>query len=176
MYRPDLCRGSANADARALARPFVEEMRAALLTLRAATSDVLRDEEEVDDLLQECLLLAWTDRARFSETSEPGAWFLDHLRVALCSSESRNDQPFRYETMQAGVQLAREDQEIALRCAETLRAFRRVPAPLRQALELIASGVSYEDAAIVCGCCLGTFKSRLTRARHLLAELVDGSP
>jgi len=44
----------------------------------------------------------------------------------------------------------------------------------REALILVgASGLSYEEAAQVCGCALGTMKSRVNRARARLAELLS---
>jgi RNA polymerase sigma-70 factor, ECF subfamily len=36
-----------------------------------------------------------------------------------------------------------------------------------------AEGVSYEEAAQICGTNLGTIKSRINRARTRLAELLD---
>ncbi|MGC1695293.1 MAG: sigma factor-like helix-turn-helix DNA-binding protein, partial [Pseudolabrys sp.] len=47
----------------------------------------------------------------------------------------------------------------------------------REALILVgASGFSYEEAANICGCAVGTIKSRVNRARTRLAELmsIDG--
>jgi RNA polymerase sigma-70 factor (ECF subfamily) len=49
----------------------------------------------------------------------------------------------------------------------------RLPADQREALVLIgASGFSYEEAAEICGCAVGTIKSRVNRARHRLMELL----
>jgi len=36
-----------------------------------------------------------------------------------------------------------------------------------------ASGFSYEEAAGICGCAVGTIKSRVNRARTRLAELMS---
>jgi len=36
-----------------------------------------------------------------------------------------------------------------------------------------ASGFSYEEAAGICGCAVGTIKSRVNRARSRLANLLD---
>ena len=58
------------------------------------------------------------------------------------------------------------------------QALQRLPPDQREALILIgASGVSYEEAAQICGCAVGTMKSRVNRARTRLAELLAvGSP
>jgi RNA polymerase sigma-70 factor, ECF subfamily len=43
----------------------------------------------------------------------------------------------------------------------------------REALILVgASGLSYEEAAEICGCAVGTIKSRVNRARGRLGELL----
>jgi RNA polymerase sigma-70 factor (ECF subfamily) len=57
-------------------------------------------------------------------------------------------------------------------------ALEKLPQDQREALILVgASGFSYEDAASICGCAVGTIKSRVNRARSKLAALlyVDGA-
>ena len=50
---------------------------------------------------------------------------------------------------------------------------RQLPADQREALLLVgASGFSYEEAAEICGCAIGTIKSRVNRARVRLAEIL----
>ena len=38
-----------------------------------------------------------------------------------------------------------------------------------------AGGLAYEEAAEVCGCAVGTIKSRVSRARKAVAELLDNN-
>ena len=46
----------------------------------------------------------------------------------------------------------------------------------REVLMLVgASGLSYEDAASVCGCQVGTIKSRVSRARRDLRERMEAA-
>jgi RNA polymerase sigma-70 factor, ECF subfamily len=53
-------------------------------------------------------------------------------------------------------------------------ALRRLSADQRQALLLVTvDGLSYDDAAAVCKCAVGTVKSRVNRARRRLAELLS---
>ena len=55
------------------------------------------------------------------------------------------------------------------------RAFAMLPAVQREALVLVgASGYSYEDAARIAACAVGTMKSRVSRARLQLERLLDG--
>ena len=55
---------------------------------------------------------------------------------------------------------------------EELRvALAKLPPDQREALILVgASGFSYEEAAAICDCAVGTIKSRVNRARTRLAE------
>jgi RNA polymerase sigma-70 factor, ECF subfamily len=53
-------------------------------------------------------------------------------------------------------------------------ALQQLPGDQREALILIgASGLSYEEAAGICGCAIGTMKSRVNRARSHLAEMLS---
>jgi RNA polymerase sigma-70 factor (ECF subfamily) len=53
-------------------------------------------------------------------------------------------------------------------------ALGKLPPDQREALILVgASGFSYEEAAEICGCAVGTIKSRVNRARGRLAELMQ---
>jgi RNA polymerase sigma factor (sigma-70 family) len=67
------------------------------------------------------------------------------------------------------------DQEAKLELRDFERAFQALPAAQREALLLVgASGFSYDDAADIVGCAVGTMKSRVARARsHLGHTLHD---
>jgi RNA polymerase sigma-70 factor (ECF subfamily) len=53
-------------------------------------------------------------------------------------------------------------------------ALDQLPGDQREALILVgASGFSYEEAADICGCAVGTIKSRVNRARTRLAKLLS---
>ena len=57
---------------------------------------------------------------------------------------------------------------------DMLAALARLSVEQREALLLVAAeGVSYEEAAQICGTNIGTIKSRINRARTRLAELLD---
>ena len=52
-------------------------------------------------------------------------------------------------------------------------ALQQLPDDQREALLLVgAEGFSYEEAAEMCGCAVGTIKSRVSRARRRLAEML----
>jgi RNA polymerase sigma-70 factor (ECF subfamily) len=57
--------------------------------------------------------------------------------------------------------------------ADFRAAFEQLPDEQREVLILVgAQGFSYEDAAEMCGCAVGTVKSRANRGRKRLAELL----
>ena len=61
--------------------------------------------------------------------------------------------------------------------ADFLKAFEQLPDDQREALTLVgASGCAYHEAAEMCGVATGTMKSRVSRARQRLIELLDLSP
>ena len=69
-------------------------------------------------------------------------------------------------------------QNAHLEFEEFRHALDKLPQDQREALILVgASGFSYEDAAAICGCAVGTIKSRVNRARSKLSALlyVDGA-
>jgi RNA polymerase sigma-70 factor (ECF subfamily) len=56
------------------------------------------------------------------------------------------------------------------------RALQALSPGQRTALILVsASGFSYEEAAAICGCAVGTIKSRVARARETLLQMLDGT-
>ena len=65
-------------------------------------------------------------------------------------------------------------QEAALEFRDFQRAFWPLGEDHREILMLVgASGFSYEEAAKICNCAVGTIKSRVSRARHALTRLLS---
>lgn len=53
-------------------------------------------------------------------------------------------------------------------------ALEQLPEDQREAIILVgASGFSYEETAEICGCAIGTVKSRVSRARIRLQEILE---
>jgi RNA polymerase sigma-70 factor (ECF subfamily) len=69
---------------------------------------------------------------------------------------------------------ASQDRHVEL--GDMQRALLHLPQPQREALILVgAGGFAYEEAAEICGCAVGTIKSRVARGRVALeALLTDG--
>src|SRR5579883_2791964 len=76
--------------------------------------------------------------------------------------------------MYAGRLAVAGDQVSHLELADFRKALAKLPPEQREALTMIgATGLSYEEAAEICGVAIGTIKSRLNRARTKLAELLS---
>ncbi len=55
-------------------------------------------------------------------------------------------------------------------------ALQQLPSEQCEALVLVgAAGLTYEEAAEICGCALGTIKSRVNRARARLLRIMDAA-
>src|SRR3546814_16556119 len=69
------------------------------------------------------------------------------------------------------------NQEDSGEMADLQRGLMELPQDQREALILVgAGGMSYEEAASICDCALGTMKSRVSRARAALEEIMDSGP
>ena len=68
------------------------------------------------------------------------------------------------------------DHDGKLELRDLNRALASLSPGQRTALILVsASGFSYEEAATICGCAVGTIKSRVARARETLLQMLDGT-
>ena len=70
--------------------------------------------------------------------------------------------------------MAVDDPEAPVALDELRQALKTLPEEQREALILVgAGGFAYEEAAEICGCALGTIKSRVNRARARLLKIMD---
>ncbi|MFF7642824.1 sigma-70 family RNA polymerase sigma factor [Streptomyces canus] len=152
--------------------------------VRALHRDVLRyvsylcaDPQAVDDLAQDTFLRALGSLHRFEGRSSARAWLLSIARRAVIDGfRHASARPRRYDgaDWQAAVERAQPqgvpgfDDGIAL-----LDLVAALPAERREAFVLTQMlGLSYEEAAVIGGCPVGTVRSRVARARGELMELV----
>jgi RNA polymerase sigma-70 factor (ECF subfamily) len=142
--------------------------------MRAFAVCLCGDIHRADDLVQEALLKAWDHLDSFQEGTNLRAWLFTILRntyFSECRKRRREvDDPNGSMAAQLGVC---PNQHGHLDMQDLREALNRLPADQREALVLVgACGFSYEDAALVSGCAVGTIKSRVNRARGKLAQLL----
>lgn len=157
---------------------FKREMLNVVPHLRAFARGLCGRADFADDLVQETLLKAWAAQARFEPGTSMRAWTFVILRNVYLSELRRNRFRGDYDETQAErILTAPAGQEGPLHLGDLHRALMTLPPERREALLLVgAGGFSYEEAADICGCAVGTIKSRVGRARAALATMIeDGS-
>jgi RNA polymerase sigma-70 factor (ECF subfamily) len=147
---------------------------ALLPALRAFAWSISRNGPDADDLVQDTLIKAWSHRDRF-DGANLRAWLFTILRNTYYTTVTRRRREVRDEDDQYARSLTSaptQEWSLALRTLQT--ALDQLPPEHREALILVgAAGLSYEEAAEICGCALGTIKSRVNRARNRLLRVMD---
>jgi RNA polymerase sigma-70 factor (ECF subfamily) len=153
---------------------FKTELVAAIPHLRAFARSLCNDPTMADDLAQEALAKAWKARESFEPGTSIKAWTFMILRNQFYSEKRRSwrSAPLDVE-MAENTLLANDDPTMPMELLELRTALAKLPDDQREALILVgAGGMSYEEAAAVCECAVGTIKSRVSRARRALETLL----
>lgn len=158
-------------------RDFKRSMLAALPNLRAFAVSLTGKHDKADDLVQETIMKAWSKQHLFQPGSNMNAWLFTILRNEFYSQMRKRGREIQDSD---GLFTERMSVHPAQYGALDLQDFRaaldKLPADQREAIILVgASGFAYEEAAEICGCAIGTIKSRVNRARNRLAELLSVS-
>ncbi len=156
--------------------PFRDAIIALIPALRAFALRLGGARCDVDDLVQETLVRAWRYRDTYHEGTNLKSWLCKILQNCFYADcHGRRGVIEDVDGRWAAQQIAAPTQEWHLRYNEILSALNRLTPDTREALVLVvADGFSYEEAAGISGCPVGTLKSRVNRARERLAELTDG--
>ena len=143
-------------------------------SLRAFAHVLTRNHSEVDDLVQDTLVKAISNIHQFTPGTNLRAWlFTIERNTFYTAHQQRRRQATTSldDTRTVGVS---PSQEWSVRVSAVHDAVLQLPAEQREALLLVAgAGMTYDEAAEVCQCALGTIKSRINRARHRLEELLE---
>lgn len=159
------------------AADFKLHLTEAIPHLRAFGRSLSGNPDLADDLVQDTLLKAWTARDRFVAGTSMKAWTFVILRNTYFSNMRRKKFTANYdETVAERVLSAPAPQQDPLHLADLQRALMEISDDQREAIILVgAGGYSYEEAAEIAGCAIGTMKSRVSRARQTLEGiLADG--
>lgn len=151
-----------------------DDLIAQTSNLRAFARSLVRDPTRADDLVQETILKAWSNLSGFKEGTNMRAWLFTILRNTFYSEIRKHRREVEDVDGRYAAQVPdKPTQDGILDLQDFNKAFATLPADQREALTLVgASGFSYEEAAAVCGCAVGTVKSRVNRARVRLNELL----
>jgi RNA polymerase sigma-70 factor (ECF subfamily) len=154
---------------------FKRELTGVIPHLRAFARGLCGRTDMADDLVQEAMLKAWAARDRFEPGTSMRAWTFVILRNAYLTEMRRNRFRGEYdEGVAERILIQPSDQEGPIHLSDLQRALQTLPPERREALLLVgAGGFSYEEAAEICGCAVGTIKSRVGRARAALNTMIE---
>jgi RNA polymerase sigma-70 factor (ECF subfamily) len=151
-----------------------DDLVAAIPNMRAFAISLCGNRDRADDLVQEALVKAWNHLDSFQEGTNLKAWLFTILRNAYFSELRKTKREVADSDGQLAARLSvPPEQQGHLDLIDLNRALAQLPPDQREALILVgAEGFSYEDAATISACAVGTVKSRVNRARTRLAELM----
>src|ERR1041385_2410653 len=164
-------RKSADDDAQ-----FKKDLLDLIPFLRAFARSLCGNQETADDLAQETLVKAWQARDMFAPGTNLKAWLFTILRNQFYSDRRRawRQAPWDQEAAER-IPGSAGEQAWGAELSATARALSCLSDEQREALILVgAGGFSYEDAARICNCAVGTVKSRVARARKSLISILEG--
>jgi RNA polymerase sigma-70 factor (ECF subfamily) len=164
---------------------FKVQLVALIPHLRAFARSLTGDATAADDLAQDAMMKAWDARASFQMGTNMKAWTFMILRNQFYSERRRSWRTSQLDQETAERTLVAVDNPEAQVALDELRqGLAMLPAEQREALILVgAGGFAYDEAADICGCAVGTVKSRVSRARRALQTVLteggydrDGAP
>jgi len=151
-----------------------ETMLEAVPNLRAFAISLSRNVDRADDLVQETLLRAIDNIDSFQPGTNMSAWLFTILRNLFRSEHRKRRREVEDpDGNYADTLISPPEQQGRVEFEELRVALAKLAPDQREAIILVgASGFSYEEAAAICECAVGTIKSRVNRARMRLAELL----
>jgi RNA polymerase sigma-70 factor (ECF subfamily) len=156
---------------------FRTDLVEAIPYVRAFARTLCGAKAAADDLAQETLAKAWQARASFQPGTNLKAWLFMIARNQFYSEKRRSWRSVAWDEELADARLiAPAGQGDHIELADLKRALTKITPEQREALILVgAGGLSYEEAAKICNCAIGTVKSRVARARQALEKLLNGT-
>ena len=153
---------------------FRDDLIGALPALRGFAFSLAGDTARADDLVQEAMAKAWANRHRFALGTNMNAWLFTILRNQFYSEKRKAKREVEdADGVHAATLTALPAQEGVVDLKRLRERLDRIPAAQRMALMLVgAEGYTYEEAAEMLRCRVGTVKSRVSRARACLSDVL----
>lgn len=148
--------------------------------LRRYAGALLRDRQEVDDLVHECLVHALDRLDTLRNDAEMRPWLfaiMHNLYVSRIRRKHAHGQSLPIDTVTEQVLAVHPRQEGCLGAQDLMRAVERLPEEQRTVLLLVTvENLPYAEVAQVLGIPIGTVMSRLGRARERLRRETEAGP
>lgn len=154
---------------------FKQHMVALIPSLRAFARSLCGNPDLADDLAQEAMTRAWKARNSFTLGTNFRAWMFIIVRNLFYTTARKNSRMVSWDPEVAERLLIEPaTQHVGIDLSDVQKALNRLPPLQREMLMLVAAeGVSYEEAAAIAGCAVGTVKSRVARARSALLQMME---
>ena len=152
-------------------------IEACIPALRRYAAALLRNREDADDLVHDCLVRALDKLHTRRDEADVRAWlfaimhnlFISQLRRAKARPAGESLD----ESHAASMSMA-PDQEISLQVRDLIQGLNRLPIEQRTVILLVSvEDLSYAETAQVLGVPIGTVMSRLARGRERLRQMVE---
>jgi RNA polymerase sigma-70 factor (ECF subfamily) len=153
-----------------------DELVKRIPNLRAFALSLTQSAQHSDDLVQETLVKALSNLDKFETGSNLRAWLFTILRNTFYNEiRQRKYRPTTsIDDIDPNALELRATQEKYIEFQDVLKGLSWLVPEQREAIILVAAeGLSYEEAAEICNCPVGTVKSRLSRARQRLEEYAN---
>jgi RNA polymerase sigma-70 factor (ECF subfamily) len=157
-------------------RLFENELVALMPQLLGFARKLCKNFDGAEDLVQETAAKAWQSRSSFQPDTILRAWIFTILRNQYYTNCRKTWRQLPWnDAMADTLATAPNEQTAAIELSDAVRAIATMPKPQGDALLIVgAGGSSYEDAAAMCGCTTGTVKSRVSRGRRALKDMLEG--
>ena len=162
------------ATAAASAKVIEADLIALLPRLRRFAFFLAGTSGRAEDMVQDAVMRALENAHRFQAGTNLKAWVFTILRNVFYSDLRKGHGHFQsLENVDALEPAVAPNQDANLEFGEFRRTFERLGDSQRQALFLVgANGLTYEESAKMCGCPVGTMKSRVSRGRRELRRVL----
>ncbi len=154
-------------------RDFHEQLKAILPRLRIYALSLTRDRDAADDLVHDTVIRALTGRQSFQPGTNLAAWLFRIQRNEFISGVRKQRPTVPVDTAIADSLSTPAHQDSGLVMREFVAAFSKLAPTQREALLLsVLEGLPYEVIAEHTGVSVGTVKSRVSRGRDRLEQLL----
>ena len=153
---------------------FDTDLTQLLPRLRVYALSLTRDSVRADDLVQQTVVRSLAGRASFRPGTNFPGWLFRIQRNEFISGLRRERPTVELSDAIVSTLSQPHRQESAIAMREFMTAFRTLAGNQRRALLLTAlGGHSHETIAAASGAAIGTIKSRVSRARAQLRQMLD---
>jgi len=154
-------------------RDFHDQLKAVLPRLRIYALSLTRDRDRADDLVHDTVVKALAGRHSFQPGTNLAAWLMRIQRNEFISGVRKQRPTVPVDTEIAESLTTPAYQESGLVMREFVSAFSELAPTQREALLLaVLEGLPYEVIAEHTGVSVGTVKSRISRGRDRLEQLL----